>query len=404
MLFALSGQIATALQNARYVERIAQSLKETQIRLTITQALGEAQTVRAVIDTVMNHGDAPEGVSALLALAEGDLGRAGFRAVGHLPPDSALGRREPDAMLLALCNMPDFVDLLAGHGELSTQYGSDDERLPEAARNLLSAAGADQLLALPLRNRGQWLGVLLVAARVPFCLDEDLRFRYRMLAEQGVGALYQAQLRDRLNLTQFSVDEAPMAILWIRPDGTLSEANDTACTLLGYTRAELLALPAIGRLDPNMIPRVWDAHWEKVRRERRFSILTEYRTKDGTLIPVEVTANYLRYDGEEYNCVFARMSESVWLRRGWRSASLCNCARQPRLLSGSARFSTQMRCWLPSSHCSRNALACTMRTFMGLTVTTWSCALAMVGLDRSWSSRGTESRCSILTAWLRELL
>ncbi len=110
--------------------------------------------------------------------------------------------------------------------------------------------------------------------------------------------MYQAQLRDRLNLTQFSVDEAPMAILWIRPDGTLSEANDTACTLLGYTRAELLALPAIGRLDPNMIPRVWDAHWEKVRRERRFSILTEYRTKDGTLIPVEVTANYLRYDGE----------------------------------------------------------------------------------------------------------
>ncbi len=91
VLFALSGQIATALQNARYVERIAQSLKETQIRLTITQALGEAQTVRAVIDTVMNHGDAPEGVSALLALAEGDLGRAGFRAVAIYLPIARLG-------------------------------------------------------------------------------------------------------------------------------------------------------------------------------------------------------------------------------------------------------------------------------------------------------------------------
>ncbi len=78
----------------RVIERIAQSLKETQIRLTITQALGEAQTVHAVIDTVMNHGDAPEGVPALLALAEGDLGRAGFRAVGHLPPwDSAWATR-----------------------------------------------------------------------------------------------------------------------------------------------------------------------------------------------------------------------------------------------------------------------------------------------------------------------
>ncbi len=93
--------------------------------------------------------------------------------------------------------------------------------------------------------------------------------------------------------------------------------------LLGYTRAESLALPAIGRLDPNMIPRVWDAHWEKVRRERRFSILTEYRTKDGTLIPAEVTANYLRYDGEEYNCVFARdVKERLAAQRGM-SALLC---------------------------------------------------------------------------------
>lgn len=306
VLFALSGQIATALQNARYVERITQSLEETQIRLTISQALGEAQTVRAVIDTLMKLAEVPEGVSALLALAEGEQTQPRFRVAGHLPVEGSLGRREPDALLLALCDVPDFINFLAERGNFDTRRGSDDERLPEAARTLLSDAGVDHLIAQPLRARGQWLGILLAAARVPFSLGRDLCFRYRSLAEQGSGALQQAQLRDRLSLTQFSVDQAPAAILWIRPDGTLSTANDTACRLLGYTCAELLALPSISRLDPNMIPRVWAAHWEKVKQERRFTILTEYRMKDGSLIPVEVTANYLRYDGEEYNCVFAR--------------------------------------------------------------------------------------------------
>jgi PAS domain S-box-containing protein len=62
----------------------------------------------------------------------------------------------------------------------------------------------------------------------------------------------------------------------------------------------------MSKIDPNMIPSVWRVHWKKVKTDKRFVIETEYRTKLGKLIPMEVTATYLQYGGEEFNYVFAR--------------------------------------------------------------------------------------------------
>ncbi|MDF1516285.1 MAG: PAS domain S-box protein, partial [Anaerolineae bacterium] len=108
------------------------------------------------------------------------------------------------------------------------------------------------------------------------------------------------------DLLQFSLDQAPAGILWIRQDSSLFSVNETACRLLGYTREELLGLPGISSLDPNMIPDVWKAHWQKVMTDHCFTIESEYRSKLGKLIPVEVTANYLLYGDEAFNCVFIR--------------------------------------------------------------------------------------------------
>lgn len=36
------------------------------------------------------------------------------------------------------------------------------------------------------------------------------------------------------------------------------------------------------------------------------TIESMYKTKDGRVFPVEITANYIKFDGKEYNCAFAR--------------------------------------------------------------------------------------------------
>ena len=59
-------------------------------------------------------------------------------------------------------------------------------------------------------------------------------------------------------------------------------------------------------IDPNFQAEVWPTHWEETKRRGTFTIESQHRTKDGGLVPVEITVNYLEFEGREYNCAFVR--------------------------------------------------------------------------------------------------
>ena len=108
-----------------------------------------------------------------------------------------------------------------------------------------------------------------------------------------------------LRLTQFTVDRGSEATYWMGPDGRLIYVNERACEVLGYSREELLSMK-IQDINPDFPPERWPDHWEKLRKRPIFSAESAHRAKDGHLIPVEITANYMEFDGREYNCVYAR--------------------------------------------------------------------------------------------------
>jgi PAS domain S-box-containing protein len=108
-----------------------------------------------------------------------------------------------------------------------------------------------------------------------------------------------------LRLTQFSVDRGSETTYWMGPDGRLIYVNDRMCELLGYSREELLSMK-IQEINPDFPPERWPYHWDELRKRRIFSAESTHRAKDGHLIPVEITANYIEFDGKEYNCVYAR--------------------------------------------------------------------------------------------------
>jgi len=304
--FVLAGQIATALQNARFVERIEQSLYQTQVRYQIIQALSAAQTQPAVLDAIVKQAAARKDIAIALLLSDAEIRTPTLETVRvtaaegvTLPAELALGRR-------TLAHEQMLTRLVATEREFLCMDVAKEPRFSQSDRRRLLEGGVNSLFVLPLTMGKDRLAVLVAAAAKPGAFDEGTRFLYRVLAAQGASALHRAHLRDQLDLTQFSLDNAPAAIMWFRPDGSLHSVNDTVCDLLGYSRDDLLALPSVSAVDPNMIPSVWRVHWQKVKEEQRFSIQTEYRTKAGKLIPVEVTSNYLFHNGQEYNCVFAR--------------------------------------------------------------------------------------------------
>jgi two-component system, cell cycle sensor histidine kinase and response regulator CckA len=107
-----------------------------------------------------------------------------------------------------------------------------------------------------------------------------------------------------LRLTQFTVDRGSEATYWMGPDGSLIYVNDRMCEALGYSREELLSMK-IQEINPDFPTEWWPYHWDELRKRRIFSAESTHRAKDGHLIPVEITANYIEFDGKEYNCVYA---------------------------------------------------------------------------------------------------
>jgi PAS domain S-box-containing protein len=89
------------------------------------------------------------------------------------------------------------------------------------------------------------------------------------------------------------------------PDAKFIYVNDLACRSLGYTRDELLTM-AVPDIDPDFPVDVWPDHWNRMREQRTMRFESHHKKKDGTIFPVEITANFVEYDGQEYNCAFAR--------------------------------------------------------------------------------------------------
>ncbi|WP_445367002.1 diguanylate cyclase [Methylomonas sp. BW4-1] len=108
-----------------------------------------------------------------------------------------------------------------------------------------------------------------------------------------------------LHLTQFSVDRATECLYWITADARFQFVNNTACQVLGYSREELLTFSVMD-IDKDLTAENWPAHWQEVKQKGALKMEAIHRCKDGREIPVEVAANYLVFEGLEYNCAFVR--------------------------------------------------------------------------------------------------
>jgi PAS domain S-box-containing protein len=108
-----------------------------------------------------------------------------------------------------------------------------------------------------------------------------------------------------LRLTQFSVDRSADATFWLQSDGHFVYVNDAACQSLGYTRGELLAL-GVPDINPEFPAERWPDRWKEVAERGSVSFESQHRTKDGRTFPVEISINYLEFEGREYNYAFAR--------------------------------------------------------------------------------------------------
>jgi PAS domain S-box-containing protein len=110
---------------------------------------------------------------------------------------------------------------------------------------------------------------------------------------------------EELQFTQFAVDRAAVGIIWIREDASILYVNDETCRSLGYFRKELLCM-TIHDINPEYKKETWGKVWRAVKQLGSITLETLYKRKDEIIFPVELTGNYMEYDGQGYICAIVR--------------------------------------------------------------------------------------------------
>ena len=107
----------------------------------------------------------------------------------------------------------------------------------------------------------------------------------------------------RLNLEIFL--KAPDAIMWIDEGGVILQANEAACNRLGYSNTEL-STRSILELDADGMRKRDRTVHELYLREDRRPHETQFMTKTGEWIPVEVNAAHIQFEERDRICLFMR--------------------------------------------------------------------------------------------------
>jgi PAS domain S-box-containing protein len=113
------------------------------------------------------------------------------------------------------------------------------------------------------------------------------------------------QTEEALSFTQFAIDHSPESAFWMGPEARFIYVNEATCRSLGYSREEMLTM-TIHDIDPDFPKEIWPDHWKEIKHNGSSVLESNYRTKDGIIVPVEISFNYLEFGGKEYQCAFAR--------------------------------------------------------------------------------------------------
>jgi len=173
--------------------------------------------------------------------------------------------------------------------------------------------GYRSCICLPLKNKGaEVFGALAIYSTEPnaftpgeiWLLEElsgDLAFGIQALRNRKA----HRESERSIALLSFALDNVREAAFLIDEQARLHYVNEESCRVLGYGRDELLAL-GVADVDLDSPVERWPEHWAELKSSRSLTFESRHKARDGRIFPVEVSANYLEFDGQGYNLALAR--------------------------------------------------------------------------------------------------
>lgn len=115
----------------------------------------------------------------------------------------------------------------------------------------------------------------------------------------------QKEAEQKLKFTQFTADNAPDGIMWADTEGRFYSVNQSAVEIFGYPREELLTMH-ISDFAPDFPPERFMEFWNIAKKNGSLTFEATVIRKDGSTAIVELNVVFLNFEGQDYECGFAR--------------------------------------------------------------------------------------------------
>ena len=159
---------------------------------------------------------------------------------------------------------------------------------------------SDRVLELLVTDSSQMARISMFKGWAYVCFTSLLLY---LLIRRSIARQRKADIE--LYLNHETIEHSADEVIWTDESGNIIYANPATISMLGYSAEELRAM-TVHDLGAEFPPEVWPGHWLELKKSGSVVFETVQRHKNGSLLDVEISSNYIRHGDREYSAAFIR--------------------------------------------------------------------------------------------------
>jgi formate hydrogenlyase transcriptional activator len=184
----------------------------------------------------------------------------------------------------------------------------------EVYKKFPASKGIESATGVPIFSSvtGKVIGHIIVSSSLPVGDESNHTSVLRIFASR-IGAEIERMKAEKVLHRQmkenefyaFTLDNLREAVFWVDQDGYIWQVNNGATELSGYSREELRRMQVFD-INLSVQPSNWPEIWQRLKDKKKVIFDAKFRNKDGSAVDIEITQNFMVYDGREYTCSIVR--------------------------------------------------------------------------------------------------